>query len=377
MKKAITACLGAIIFAACAHDPKTGDKQLLCPEDFTTVIDGDTTALYTLENSNGMTMQVMSYGARIVSLWVPDAQGGYKDVVLGYPTIEEYLTGDKFAGPIVGRYGNRIADGKFELDGQSYTLTINDGVNHLHGGSSGWWAKVWKTEGVQAVGCGEQSIVFSLLSPDGDQGYPGNVNIDVQYILTDDNAVVIKYTAQTDAPTVINPTSHCYFNLHGTTDESTNSHLLQINAQKFTLTDQGLIPTGEIASVENTPLDFTAPAFIGERIEEDYQPLAFGKGYDHNFILDPDSDAAAVVYEPKTGIKMTIVTDQPALQFYSGNFMDGTSVGKYGNKYNYRSGIALEAQNYPDAPNHDTFPSSVLRPGETYTQTTVYKFDVE
>jgi len=377
MKKTITACLGAIIFAACAHAPETDGKQLLAAEDFVTVIDGDTTALYTLVNANGTAMQVTSYGARIVSLWVKDAQDGYKDVVLGYPTINDYLTGDNYAGPIVGRYGNRIARGEFELDGKPYRLTVNDGENHLHGGSAGWWSKVWKTEGVKAALCGEPSIVFSLHSPDGDQGYPGNVDIDVQYILTDDDAVVIKYTAKTDAPTVINPTSHCYFNLHGTTGKSTDSHLLQINARQFTLTDEALIPTGEIASVENTPMDFTAPAFIGERIESDYQPLLFGKGYDHNFILDADAKSAAVVYEPETGIKMTITTDQPALQFYSGNFMDGTSTGKYGNKYNYRSGIALEAQNYPDAPNHAEFPSSVLRPGETYTQTTVYKFETE
>lgn len=378
MKKSIVAALCMLALAACGQKKDTaGGKTLLQEKDFVTEIDGKQTALYTLTNAEGAAMQVTSYGARIVSLWVKDAEGGYKDVVLGYPTISDYLSGDKFAGPIVGRYGNRIAKGKFTLDGKQYGLTINDGENHLHGGSAGWWSKVWDTQGVQATGCGEQSITFSLLSPDGDQGYPGNVDVNVQYILTDDNSVVIKYTATTDAPTVINPTSHCYFNLHGTTDLSTDSHLLQINAHEFTLTDPALIPTGETASVEDTPMDFSAPTFIGERINADYEPLAYGKGYDHNFILDSTASVAAVVYEPQTGIKMSIITDQPALQFYSGNFMDGTSTGKYGNKYNYRSGIALEAQNYPDAPNHDAFPSAVLRPGQTYSQTTVYKFEVE
>lgn len=370
-----------LCFMAVAALLLTGCKQkvkLLDANDFKTEIDGQDVALYTIKNANGMTVQVTNYGARIVALWVPDKRGGFRDVVLGYPTIKEYLNGDAFAGPIVGRYGNRIAKGRFTLDSVTYQLTTNEGENQLHGGKGGWWSKPWR-----AMDQTENTILFSYYSADGEEGYPGNVTISVMYMLDDANELFIEYNATTDKPTIINPTSHCYFNLSGNTRHSTNSHVLKINAKYFTPTDSELIPTGAIMSVKGTPMDFLTAKPIGQAIDSDYQDLRYGHGYDQNFMLDKDLPAndmgmteAAVVYEERTGIQMTILTDQRGLQFYSGNGMKGKSVGKRGNKFNYRSGIALEAQNFPDAPNHSNFPDAVLRPDQEYTQRTIYKFDV-
>lgn len=369
----ILVALVALSAGCCRHD-----VEPLNADDFVTEINGQTTGLYTIHNANGATVEFTDYGARIVSLWVPDKQGGFRDVVLGYPTIKAYLDGDKFAGPVVGRYGNRIAKGSFLLDSTRYQLTTNENGNQLHGGNGGWWSKVWTV-----VDKTENSIQFAYYSLDGEDGYPGNVNITVMYLLDDENQLFIEYGAISDRPTVINPTSHCYFNLHGDTRHSTNSHLLKINAQYYTPTDVELIPTGAIEQVKGTPLDFTEQHAIGERIDESFEALTFGHGYDHNFVLDKDMPRndwgmteAATVYEPRTGIVMTILTNQPALQFYSGNLLMSESVGKHGNKYNYRTGIALETQNFPDAPNHDNFPSSVLRPGDEYSQRTIYRFDV-
>ncbi len=371
MKKLIFA-LAALLAVAC------GKKQpeLFDASAFETKVDGRETSLYTLRNANGMAVQLTNYGARIVALWVPDREGDFRDVVTGFETIGGYLDArDVNNGPIVGRYGNRIAFGAFVLDSVDYQLPLNDGQNHLHGGLGGWGQRVW--EAMQEG----NSVRMSYLSPDGEQGYPGNLSIEVTYTLTDDNELVINYSATTDAPTVLNPTSHAYFNLHGTNARSTDSHLLTIHAESFTPTDVGLIPTGEIVPVAGTSMDFRTATPIGERIETpDYEPLIFGKGYDHNWILRKRESAAialaAEAYEPSTGIVMELLTDQPAVQFYSGNFMDGSEPGKRGNKNAYRSAIALEAQHYPDSPNHPHFPSTVLRPGETYTQTSIYRFGV-
>ena len=254
-------------------------------------------------------MQVTNYGARIASLFVADREGNPTDVVLGYPTIDGHLNGDGYAGPIVGRYGNRIDKGIFTLDGVEYTTTINNGVNHLHGGVGGWSTHAWNVDTVT-----DNSITLSYLSADGEEGYPGNVIITVTYTLCG-NDLVLDYRATTDAPTVLNPTSHCYFNLHGNSEVSTNSHILKINAAEFTPTDEGLIPTGEIAALEGTPLDFRTPTAIGERIEAEFEALTFGAGYDHNFILDKATPneagltEAAVLYEAANGIEMTILTD--------------------------------------------------------------------
>lgn len=375
---AATACM-----LSCAGNGDSGNGvELLDAAAFRTEIDGKPVGLYTLQNADGMTVQLTNYGARVVALWVPAADGRFRDVVWGYDSIDAYLrTADKYCGPVVGRFGNRIGKGRFTLDGKEYQLTINNGENHLHGGPGGFECRVWDARETTTPE-GNPAVAMSYRSADGEEGYPGNLDIRVTYSLTPDNGLVIDYEATTDAPTIVNPTSHVYYNLHGTTEHSTDSHLLTIHASGFTPTDAGLIPTGEILPVEGTPLDFRTPHAIGERIgQTDYEPLAFGNGYDHNWALDkPEAGTvslAAEAYEPATGIRMKIYTDQPGLQFYAGQGMDGKEVGKRGDRHNFRSGIALETQNFPDAPNHDNFPSSVLRPGETYTQHTVYAFETD
>ncbi len=327
---------------------------------------------YQITNGDA-TLKLSNYGARMIELWVPDRDGGLRDVIWGYDTVEDMLAGDVNSGPVVGRFGNRIAGAKFTLDGVEYVLTPNDGANQLHGGPNGWASKVWMAEPLT-----DNSIKFTLVSPDGDENYPGEVTVSVTYTLTHSDLdggsyeVALDYEATTDKATVLNPTSHGYFNLHGTAMVSSLSHIMTINADAFTPTDENLIPTGEIRSVEGTPLDFRQPHVIGERIEEDYEPLVFAKGYDHNWVLG--GEFAAEVYEPATGIVMKVYTDQPGMQFYSGNFMDGTDKGKRGEYHTFRSGIALETQHFPDSPNQPEFPSTVLRPGEKYTQSTKYVF---
>lgn len=366
------------ILSAC-NKPKQ-DMQLLSENKFDTILVKQQVSLYTLKNRNGLAAQFTNYGARLVDLWVPDKNGKFQDVVWGYQSIKDYLNAtDFFAGPIVGRYGNRIGKGLFSLDGKSYQLTLNNNGNQLHGGANGFYTKVWNANQLKNKN-GEDVLEMRYLSPDGEEGYPGNLSIKVIYTLTNDNKLVINYEAVCDSGTVLNPTSHAYFNLHGTTEQSTNSHILTIYADRYTPTDSLLIPTGEIVTLDNTPLDFRKPTAIGDRIDNDFQALKYGKGYDHNFVLNKQSGElklAAEVYEPATGINMKVITDQPGLQFYSGNFMDGVDVGKRGERHNYRSGIALEAQNFPDAPNHQNFPSSVLRQGEKYSQTTIYEFSVK
>jgi aldose 1-epimerase len=316
----------------------------------------------------------------MLSLWVPDRDGVMRDVVWGYESIEATLAGDVNSGPVVGRFGNRIAGGRFTLDGVEYQLNLNDGANQLHGGPKGWASQVW--DAVETTDeAGNPAVKMTLISPDGDELYPGTVTIEVTYTLSADNEVVIDYRATTDAPTVLNPTNHAYFNLHGTANESILSHVMTIKASAFTPTDAGLIPTGEIRSVEGTPLDFRTPTPIGERIDSDYEPIVFGKGYGHNWVLDKSAagavELAAEVYEPATGIVMKVLTDQPGVPFYSGNFLSGTDTGKYGEVHNFRTGIALETQHFPDSPNQPEFPTTILRPGEVYTQHTVYAFSTK
>lgn len=370
------------LVSGCGNDRCENGIELLDPAAFRTEIDGAAVELFTLRNAGGMTVQITNYGARVAALWVPAADGRFRDVVWGFESIDDYLrSADKYCSPIVGRYGNRIGNGRFTLDGKEYQLTINNGRNHLHGGPGGFESRVWKARETKTPE-GNPAVVMSYRSPDGEEGYPGNLDIAVTYSLTPDNRLEIDYEARTDAPTVLNPTSHIYYNLHGTTARSTDSHVLTIHGSHFTPTDAGLIPTGEIRPVEGTPLDFRTPHAIGERIDRtDYEPLAFGNGYDHNWVLDAQTaDAgspAAEVFEPSTGILMKIYTDQPGLQFYAGQDMDGKETGKRGDRHAFRTGIALETQNFPDAPNHPNFPSAVLRPGETYTQHTAYAFEIE
>ncbi len=372
----------ALALASCTTvSNQSNGVELIPSEKFITKFEGKQVALYTIANSSGMTAQITNFGARVVALWVKSNDGSFKDVVWGYPSIQAYLAStDLYAGPIVGRFGNRIDKGRFAIEGKEYQLTTNEGQNQLHGGKGGFSEQVWNL-----TNSSDSTITLNYVAADGEEGYPAQLSIDVIYTITADNALKIDYRATTDGVTILNPTSHCYFNLYGTSAESTNSHILYLNADNFTPTNSELIPTGQIESVIGTPLDFSTPTLIGDRIEADCQAIKFGGGYDHNFVINRseskpygnDVILAATLYEPKTGIEMSVLTDQPAVQFYSGNFMDGKDVGKRGDVHNYRTGVALEAQNFPAAPNHPNFPSPILRQGEQYTQTTIYAFSVK
>jgi aldose 1-epimerase len=363
-------------FSACQKDSLS--PQIIPSKNFEGIVDGKSTSLFTLQNKKGMTVQITNYGARVVALWVPDKDGNFKDVVWGFTSLEEYLKStDVYCGPIVGRYGNRIANGQFSLNDSIYQLTINNNENHLHGGTNGFYKKVWDAKSFKIDG--NDALELTYFSKDGEEGYPGNLNISVTYIVTQENELNIHYAAKTDATTIINPTSHCYFNLTGSTENSILEHVLQINAKHFTPTNETLIPTGEIKEITGTPFDFLKPTSIGQRIDQENQQLLFGKGYDHNFVIDKSIGSfkkMAEIYSPKSGIAMSILSDQPGLQFYSGNFMKGILIGKRGDKHNYRSGFALETQNFPDAPNHANFPSAILNPNETYIHKTTYRFHI-
>lgn len=371
-----------LILAICIQFISCSKKTIAAIElpssNFKSQVGGKTTNIFTLKNKKGMTAQITNYGARVVSLWVPDNKGKFQDVVWGFETIDEYLnSSDIYCGPIVGRYGNRINQGKFELNDKQYKLTLNNNGNHLHGGTNGFYTKVWDAKKLNIEG--NEALELTYFSKDGEEGYPGNLSLKVTYIITENNSLKLEYSATTDKTTIINPTSHCYFNLSGTSQNTILDHILFINAQKFTPTNDLLIPTGEIVSLENTPLDFSTPTAIGKRIESNYEALLFGKGYDHNYVINKPMGSyakVAEIYSPESGVLMTVSSDQPGLQFYSGNFMNGNLKGKRGDDHNYRTGFALETQNFPDAPNHPNFPSAKLEPNQTYTQTTSYTFGI-
>ncbi len=337
--------------------------------------DGESVDLYTLTNANGCEVKITNYGGILVALRVPDRKGKIDDVVLGYDTLEEYLKDHPYFGALIGRYGNRIAGGTFHLDGVTVTLATNNGPNHLHGGLKGFDKVVWQAEMVE----GQDRVALSLsyLSKDGEEGYPGNLSVKVTYSLTRDNELEIDYWATTDQPTVVNLTHHSYFNLAGAGTGDILGHEIAIRGDRFLAIGAGLIPTGELRSVQGTPMDFTTPAIIGARIDGDDEQLRLGGGYDHTWVLNsPDRSPAwaARVYEPTTGRVMEVFTTEPGLQFYTGNFLDGTLRGKGGRTYEHRYGFCLETQHFPDSPNHDHFPSTVLEPGQTYRHTTIYKF---
>jgi aldose 1-epimerase len=332
--------------------------------------DGRKVEIYTLEEG-ALKARVMTYGARLVSLEVPDRNGKTADVVLGYDSLEPYTKDPKtYFGAIVGRYGNRIAHGTFELDGKRYHLPINDGDNSLHGGTVGFDKVLW--QGKEIPG----GVELTLVSKDGDQGYPGTLTARVRYTL-EAHALKIEYFATTDKDTVLNLTNHSYFNLAGEGQGDILGHVLTIPADRYTPVDSGLIPTGELAPLAGTPLDFRKPAPIGARIHDNFEQLRLGKGYDHNFVLNGQMGAlheAAQVVDPKSGRVLTVETTQPGVQFYSGNFLDGTAHGKHGHVYNQHAALCLETQHFPDSPNHPKFPTSELKPGETYHYVTVFKF---
>lgn len=339
--------------------------------------DGRPITLYTLTNSHGVEISAMNYGGIIQSIRVPDRNGKLADIVLGHDTAEGYMPNPPYLGAIVGRYANRIANGTFTLDGKTYTLPKNDGPNTLHGGTTKTFDKVmWESQPLK----GKNGVSFSYLSADGDEGFPGNLKVTVTYVLTDSNELVIDYDATTDKDTPINVSQHSYFNLKGEGNGDILDHEIMINADKFTPVDKNLIPTGELRPVKGTPFDFTTSTKIGARIDDNYEQLVLGHGYDHNFILNRKGSGlslAARVYEPTTGRVLEVSTTQPAVQFYSGNFLDGTVTGKGGHVYKRRYGFCLETQHYPDSPNHPDFPTTILKPGQKFHQETVFKFSAK
>lgn len=350
---------------------------LLEKTSFEKEVDGKPVSLYTLDSGNGLIVQVTNFGLRVVSIWTPDKNGKYADVAIGYENIDRYLDnpGERFIGPVVGRYANRIAKGKFTLDGKEYQLPINNNGQTLHGGLKGLDLRVWNVDKAT-----DKSIDFSYVSPDGEEGFPGTLTIHVNYSVTADNEFKITYKANTDKPTVVNLSNHAFFNLKGEAGGTITDHILTIKASNTTPVDNVLIPTGEIAPVESTPFDFRQATVIGDRINNENPQLKNGQGYDHNWVLDKTTDGVehiVTLYEPQSGRTMEVYTDQPGIQFYSGNFFDGKTNGKYGKPIKYREALALETQKFPDSPNHENFPSTRLNPDETYTHTCIYKFGVK
>jgi aldose 1-epimerase len=383
----LVAALGAGLLVTGVASPAGahGDKGASTTvEPFGTAPDGTPVERWTLTNGE-MTVRVLTYGGVIQTLEVPDAHGKVENVVLGFEDVAGYASeDDPYFGSLIGRYGNRIAEGRFTLDGQTYQLPRNDGPNTLHGGPEGFDDRVWT-----ATPVGDEDVAalqLELVSPDGDQGFPGTLTTTVTYTLDDESRLAVHYEATTDAPTVVNLTQHTYWNLEGEGSGTIYEHELQINASGFTPVDETLIPTGEIAPVEGTPFDFREPTAIGERIRDNDQQLLYGQGYDHNWALDREDNGAregsdsedaleeaAVLHDPDSGRTLTITTTEPGLQFYSGNFLDGTLVGTSGRIYRQSDGLALETQHFPDSPNQPAFPSTVLRPGEVYDSTTVFE----
>lgn len=360
--------------------PSNSSRSVLA-QPFGTTDTDQLVKVYTLANANGVELRAMNYGGIILSLRVPDRDGRFDDIVLGYESLDEYLEESPYFGAIVGRYANRIAGGRFTLNGKTYKLATNNGPNHLHGGTVGFDQRVWDaTPFVDAHGTG---ITFSYTSPDGEEGYPGTLETTVRYTLTDDNQLIVYYEATATEATPVNLSQHTYFNLAGDGRRDILDHRLMLNANYFTPVDSTLIPTGELHPVAGTPFDFTSLTPIGARIDADNTQLEYGQGYDHNFVLDR-SDAgkdslalAARVVEPQTGRVLTVHTTEPGVQFYTGNFLDGSLTGKDGAVYERRYGFCLETQHFPDSPNQPNFPSTILHPGETYRSRTIFTFSTQ
>ena len=377
MKKIFFALACAAALFSCSQKYPEGEIVLWDADDFTTEVDGKQVSLYTLK-SGDLVMQVTNFGARVVSLWVPDRDGKYDDVVLGYNNIDSYIynKGERFLGAVVGPYANRIADGTYSIGEETYHFPQNNHGQTLHGGDKGLDMVVWDVEDVN-----DSTLVLSYMHADGQEGMPGNLKVVMTYALTSGDEFKVDYVAYTDKPTHVNISHHSFFNLKGEGNGTINDHILYINGSKTTPINDVLIPSGEIVDVTGTPFDFRQPKAIGQDLEVENVQLANGAGYDHNWVLDRatenDVELAASVYEPASGRFMEVFTDQPALQFYGGNFFDGTTEGKYGKALKYRESLALETQKYPDTPNHENFPSTLLNPGETYAHSCVYKFSVK
>ena len=356
-----------------------GMRGTIRKETFGKTAGGEQVDLYTLSNKKGMEVAITNFGATVVVLKVPDRAGKLADVVLGFDTLEGYEHGTAYFGATVGRYGNRIGGGKFSIDGKTYALPKNNGDNTLHGGITGFNKKVWKAREIASKD--GESLEMSYSSADGEEGFPGNLSVKVVFTLpTDGNELKIDYTATTDKDTVLNLTNHSYFNLAGEGDGDILDHVLTLHAKQFTPVDKTLIPTGELRDVAGTPLDFTRATAIGKRINESYEQLAFGKGYDHNWVLASDSRKglalAAEVYDPKSGRTLEVLTTEPGVQFYSGNFLDGPK-GKGNKPYGRRAAFCLETQHFPDSPNHPNFPSTLLKPNSVFRSQTVFRFSAK
>jgi aldose 1-epimerase len=378
---AFTASSWSLILAWSTACARGAPRPAVAGAPFGTTNRGEAVSVYTLKNTHGVELRVLNYGGIILSLKVPDRNGRFGDVVLGYDSLADYVRSSPYFGAIIGRYGNRIGGGRFTLDGRTYTLARNNGPNHLHGGVKGFDKVVWDVTPFEGGGGDSVGLVFRYTSPDGEEGYPGTLQATVTYTLTDRNELIFDYHATTDRATPVNLTQHSYFNLAGDGKGDILGHVVTLNADRFTPVDSTLIPTGEIKSVSGTPFDFRTPTAIGARIDQHDEQLRYGLGYDHNFVLNKGSGGgstlAARVSEPSSGRVMEIYTTEPGVQFYSGNFLDGTLRGKHGVVYLHRYGFALETQHFPDSPNKRDFPSTILRPGEQYRSRTIYTFAVQ
>ena len=370
----------ALLFILCSVNAKpflAGPIQKtmqIDKRDFGKLQDGTTVDIYTLKNRNGIEVEITNYGGAVVSIKTPDRRGQMADIALGYDDPLGYVADASYFGALIGRYANRIALGKFTLNGVEYKLAQNNGVNHLHGGVRGFNKALWQAR--EARRSDGVALELTYSSKDGEESYPGNLTVTTTYVLTNKNELRIEYSATTDKETIVNLTHHSYFNLAGAGSGDILSHQVKINADKFTPVDETLIPTGELKAVKGTPFDFSRPTAIGSRINQSDNQLVLGKGYDHNFVLikkGKELSLAASVYEPSSGRVLDMWTTEPGMQLYTGNFLDKVR-GKAGKVYNFRGGFCLEAQHFPDSPNKPTFPSTVLKPGERYTQTTVYRF---
>jgi aldose 1-epimerase len=372
-----SAGLGAACFVGCSSMPTpTNTVGTISQAPFGKTADGTPVEIYTLRNAKGCEARIMTYGGIVVSLKVPDKNGNFGDVVLGYDKLDDYVKNNPFFGALVGRYGNRIAGGKFTLAGKEYTLALNNAPNNLHGGPIGFDKRVWKA--ATLLTADGPVLQLTYLSKDGEEGFPGNLKVTATYTLTADNGLLLNYTATTDKATLCNLTQHSYFNLAGKGDVLNN--LVYINADKFTPVDKTLIPTGELKPVEDTPFDFRKPTAVGARINADDEQIKFGSGYDHNWVINKPLGKlglVARVTEPTTGRVMEVLSTEPGVQFYTGNFLDGSITGKGGQVYQRRSGLCFEPQHYPDSPNHPQFPSAELKPGQTYQNTILYRFLVQ
>jgi aldose 1-epimerase len=358
--------------AGCSSMPRSNGTISHAP--FGRTPDGTPVEIYTLRNSSGMEARIMTYGGTVTSLKTPDKNGRFDDVVLGHDNLERYIKSSPYFGALIGRYGNRVANGEFTLGGNTHTLAANNGPNHLHGGLNGFDKVVWNAKPVETQH--GSALELTYLSKDGEEGYPGNLSVTAIYLVTEKNELLVQFSATTDKHTVCNLTHHSYFNLRGSGDVL--GHIVQINADKFTPVDSGLIPTGELKPVGGTPLDFRKPAAIGERINETTDDqIKFANGYDHNWVLNKhpgEFGPAATVYEPTSGRVMEVWTTAPGMQFYTGNFLDGTIAGKGRQEYQFRAGFCMEPQGFPDSPNHPDFPTTELKPGEIYQHMILYKF---